>query len=279
MRVLEDVLVWGCIYLYGIGSVLLLLGFVLGKEKFLGYVRYFVVPGFAAHTIIFISRWARTGYFPANGELENAITSGWVAVGVTVYFFFKNRSLTGLALFTVPATLMLLGYGIMKAPEPLPMAASLKSSWLIIHVAFAQIAFGAYVIASGFGVVYLLKDRAQRRHTDSGFYERFPKLEIIDEKIFRFVVLGFVTEALMIPAGAIWAKELWGNYWTWDPVEVWSLVSWLLYGLAIHLRVTLGWRGRRLAWLIVLLLGTVIMTYWGVDAAVENTRHMFGVNR
>jgi ABC-type transport system involved in cytochrome c biogenesis permease subunit len=60
-------------------------------------------------------------------------------------------------------------------------------------------------------------------------------------------------------------------------VEVWALVSWLLYGLAIHLKVTLGWKGRRMAWLALCLLSTVIMAYWGVDVLVENTRHIFGV--
>jgi ABC-type transport system involved in cytochrome c biogenesis permease subunit len=81
----------------------------------------------------------------------------------------------------------------------------------------------------------------------------------------------------MIVAGAIWAKDLWGNYWGWDPVEVWSLISWLLYGLSIHLKVTLGWKGRRLAWIMIFLILTVIITYWGIDIVVENTRHIFGV--
>ena len=127
------------------------------------------------------------------------------------------------------------------------------------------------------GLLYVLKDRKKSKGIESGFYEKFPRLEVIDENIFRFVVYGFISEAIMIVAGAIWAKDLWGNYWGWDPVEVWSLISWLLYGLAIHLRVILGWRGRRLAWLMIFLLSTVIITYWGVDIFVESSRHVFGV--
>ena len=87
----------------------------------------------------------------------------------------------------------------------------------------------------------------------------------------------FRKEVIHFFAGAIWAKDLWGSYWAWDPVEVWSLISWLLYGLSIHLRVTLGWRGRKLAWLMIFLLSTVIITYWGVDIVVESSRHVFGV--
>jgi cytochrome c-type biogenesis protein CcsB len=273
----EDILVWGCIYLYALASILLLTGFVFNKEKPLKFVSYLVIPAFVAHTIVFAMRWLRTGYFPANAELENAITGGWFAIGLTIYLFIKNREMTGVALFTVPATLLLLGYGVMKAPDPLPLTASLKSSWLLIHVMFAQLAFGAYAIASGMGLLYVLKDNKKRKGVEAGFYEKFPRLEVIEENMFRFVVYGFIADAIMIIAGAIWAKDLWGSYWGWDPVEVWSLISWLLYGLGIHLRVTLGWRGRKLAWLMMFLLITVIITYWGIDAVVENTRHIFGV--
>jgi cytochrome c-type biogenesis protein CcsB len=274
---LEDILTWVCIYSYTIASILLLSGFVFNKEKPLKIASYLVVPAFVAHTVIFVMRWAATGYFPANSEFENAVTGTWFAIGFTVYLFIKNRELTGVALFTVPASLLLLGYGVMKSPDPLPLAASLKSSWLVIHVLFAQLAFGAYAIASGMGLLYVLKDRQKNRDSVSMFYKKIPRLEVIEENMFRFVVYGFIADAIMIVAGAIWAKDLWGNYWGWDPVEVWSLISWLLYGLSIHLKVTLGWKGRRLAWLMIFLLITVIITYWGIDIVVENTRHIFGV--
>lgn len=273
----EDVLIWGCIYLYALASILLLTGFVFNKEKPLKLASWLILPAFVAHTAIFIMRWVRTGYFPANAELENAITGSWFAIGFTVYLFLKNRAMTGVALFTVPATLLLLGYGVMKAPDPLPLTASLKSSWLLIHVMFAQIAFGAYAIASGMGLLYILKDNKKRKSIETGFYKKFPRLEVIEENMFRFVVYGFIADSIMIIAGAIWAKDLWGSYWAWDPVEVWSLISWLLYGLSIHLRVTLGWRGRKLAWLMIFLLSTVIITYWGVDVVVESSSHVFGV--
>lgn len=274
----EGILVWGCIYLYALASFMLLAGFVFNKEKMLRLAGYVIIPAFVAQSAVFIGRWVRTGYFPANGDLENAITGGWFAIALTLYLFIRSRRQSGVALFTVPVTLLLLGYGIMNDPDPLPTAASLKSSWLIVHVAFAQLAFGAYAIASGFGLVYILKDNRERKGEVSDFYARFPSLAVMDESMFKFVVFGFIADAIMIVAGAIWAKDLWGSYWTWDPVEVWSLISWLLYGLAIHLRVTLGWKGRRLAWLMLVLLSTVIITYWGIDAVVTNTRHIFGVN-
>ncbi len=274
----ETLLIWGCIYLYALASFTLLTGFVFNKEILLRISNYLILPAFAGQTVLFVGRWIRTGYFPANGDLENAITGGWFAMAFTVYLFLKAKKQSGVALFTVPVTLLLLGYGIMRDPVPLPLSASFKSSWLIVHVLFAQVAFGSYAIASGYGLLYLLKDNKQRKGIVGTAFDRLPPLEVMDETMFRFVLYGFIADAIMIVSGAIWAKDLWGNYWAWDPVEVWSLISWLLYGLSIHLRVTLGWRGRRQAWLMLVLLSTVIITYWGIDLIVENTRHIFGVD-
>lgn len=273
----ESILSWGSIYLYTFACILLLTGFVFNKQKPLTIAIYTLFPAFAMHSVVFVGRWLRTGYFPANGDFENAITGGWFAIAFTVFLYIRNRKLSGVALFTVPATLLLLGYGIMREPNPLPLSASFKSTWLVVHVLIAQLAFGAYAIASGMGLIYVLKSRVIESGKPSAFYDRFPGLESLEENMFRFVVYGFIAEAIMIVAGAIWAKSLWGSYWAWDPVEVWSLISWLLYGLSIHVKVTLGWKGRRLAWMVIFLLSTVIITYWGIDAVVQNTRHIFGV--
>lgn len=277
MGTMESFLVWGSIYLYAAATALLLTAFVFNKERLLTVVTYLLAPAFVAHTFVFIMRWSMTGYFPANGEYENGITSGFFAMLLTVILFMRRKSLRGVAIVTVPATLLFLGYGVMKNPGGQPLAASLKSSWLIIHVLFAQLAYGAYAVASGLGLIYILKDSRARSGREHAFYNKFPPLTVIDEIMFKFVILGFIADAVMIAAGSIWAKDLWGSYWGWDPVEVWSLVSWLIYGIAIHLRVTLGWRGRRLAWILVFAILGIVITYWGVDLIFKNTQHFFGV--
>ena len=90
-------------------------------------------------------------------------------------------------------------------------------------------------------------------------------------------MFGFVTDTIMISAGAIWAKDLWGSYWSWDPVETWSLISWLTYGIIIHLRVTFGWRDKRLATAAIFALTSVIICFFGVNLVVNTSVHMFQV--
>jgi ABC-type transport system involved in cytochrome c biogenesis permease subunit len=81
----------------------------------------------------------------------------------------------------------------------------------------------------------------------------------------------------MLVAGSIWAEGLWGSYWSWDPVETWSLISYLVYGIVIHLRVTLGWRDQRQAWLVIAALSTVVISFFGVNFVVNSSLHVFNV--
>jgi len=277
MYELEPYLFWGSVYCYAAVTIMLLIGFIFKKERVLGAIPYVLVPGFLLHTMVFIIRWSMTGYLPANGDYENGITGGWFAILLTMALVTARRDLRAAAVVAVPVTLIFMGYGYMVNAGGQPHAASLKSSWLIVHVLFAQLAFGSYLIASGLGLIYLLKDNKQRAGAESPFYGRFPPLAVIDELMFKFVVFGFLADAIMIASGSIWAKDLWGSYWNWDPVEVWSLLSWMIYGLTIHLRVTLGWRGRRLAWIFVFAVLGIIITYWGVDAIVKTGQHAFGI--
>ena len=138
-------------------------------------------------------------------------------------------------------------------------------------------AFGAYVLSTASAVLYLLKRKNLELGVVNPSYERFPSVDRLDELTFRYVVFGFIMDTIMIGAGAIWAKDLWGSYWSWDPVETWSLVSWLIYGLTIHLRVTFGWREQKLAWLVIAALSTVIITFFGINLVVNSSLHAFKV--
>ena len=90
-----------------------------------------------------------------------------------------------------------------------------------------------------------------------------PKPLVLDEIGYRAVVVGFPFLTLTIILGAVWAEMAWGSYWSWDPKETASLVTWLIYGAYLHARVMRGWRGNKAAWLLVIGFLATLLTYFG----------------
>jgi cytochrome c-type biogenesis protein CcsB len=271
MTPLEAIFVWISIALYAVTSALYVYSFVFRNDRFFSWIYYLVGAAFFFHTAAIVLRYHALGDLPTASPFENSMGTAWVIVFFTLYVSIRHVSLRAVGVATMPFALLMLGYGVMSQPELVPVSAAVKSFWLYIHVFFAWLAFGAYTITFGLAILYLLKEK----RGDTEFYSRFPSLSRMDDLMFSYLVFGFITDAVMIASGAIWAKDLWGNYWSWDPVETWSLITWLIYGLAIHLRVTLGWRGRRLAWILIFALTGMVVTYFGINLVVDTSLHIF----
>mgnify|MGYP000008438059 FL=1 len=98
--------------------------------------------------------------------------------------------------------------------------------------------------------------------------EKLPSLEVLDNLSYRLVALVFPLWTFSVIAGAIWAEAAWGRYWGWDPKETWAFITWVAYAAYLHARVTIGWRGRKAAWLCLLAGSTFLFNYiyinvWG----------------
>lgn len=277
MSTLESVFFWIALVLYAVACGGYMYSLVFRNASVMGKLIHCIACGFVVHSAAIAARYAATGHLPWSGDYEQGLMGGWFIVCSTLYVGYGKRKLHIIAVGTVPAALLIMGYGVMRNPVLTPMAASLKTVWLYIHVYFAWLAYGAYTLAMGAGVVYLLKIKDEAKPEPNPFFAKMPSQERLEELMFRYLIFGFITDAIMIAAGAIWAKDLWGSYWSWDPVETWSLVSWLIYGIAIHLRVTMGWRGPKLAWLVICALATVFITFFGVNFVVDTSMHFFNV--
>lgn len=273
----ETIFYWVTLVIYSLAAGGFIYSFVFKNPRVLPKITALVAGGFAAHTATILARFYATGHLPWSGHYEYVLMGGWFIIAGTIFVAWQNRSLSGLAVATVPLVIIMMGYGYMQNPGLTPMAASLKTVWLYIHVYFAWISFSAYALAMAAGVLFLLKSKSDQLPVPNPAYEKYPSLDRLDELIFRYVVFGFITDTIMICAGAIWAKDLWGSYWAWDPVETWSLISWLIYGITIHLRVSFKWRDRRLAWLAVAAMSTVIICFFGVNLVVNTSLHIFQV--
>jgi len=100
--------------------------------------------------------------------------------------------------------------------------------------------------------------------------------EILDEVTYKSIAVGFPVFTLGgLIFGAIWADQAWGSYWSWDPKETWSLITWFVYAFYLHSRMVRGWRGKRTAVVAVIGFVAVILTYLGVNLLLSGL-HAYG---
>jgi cytochrome c-type biogenesis protein CcsB len=217
------------------------------------------------HTLVVILRWIVTGHMPVMGIYENSLLGGWF---VTLVLLVSGRwisAIKSLSAVVVPIVLIMLFNGILSGAELQPLEPAFQSYWVFVHVIFAWLAYGSFFFAACLGIAFLWRQRAELQGTkDESLSAKFPDLPIVDNLIFRFIIFGFIADTVMIATGSIWAHSLWGRYWGWDPIETWSLVTWLIYGAALHFRLTMGWRDRRMAWLAIIAILTVIISFFGI---------------
>ncbi|MFC2011248.1 c-type cytochrome biogenesis protein CcsB [Chloroflexota bacterium] len=261
----EAILFWITVALYLASSITFLASLIFRKVNWPNYAIYITLLGFLCHNATIITRWIATGHAPIIGDYENTLAGSWLIILLFLVVQLRFQNLRPLGVAIVPFALLMLGYGVMRSPQLEPITPPFQSNWLYVHVTFAWFAYSSYVIATGFAILFLLRERRRENQTSNGFYGRLPSSEILDELGYRFITFGFVADAVMLVAGSIWANSLWGSYWAWDPIETSSLVSWLIYGLYLHLRVVHGWRLKQAAWLAIIALPAVIVSFFGIN--------------
>jgi cytochrome c-type biogenesis protein CcsB len=185
---------------------------------------------------------------------------------LTAYMWFERRyhqRIMGVVVMPVALAMLLYAWTIPSAIEPLVPALQ-NNLLLTVHVAVAIVAYGSFAIAFAAAALYLAQlffAWVTNRPEPGGW--GLPRLDVLDDIGYRAVVLGFPFLTLTIILGAIWADTAWGSYWSWDPKETASLVTWFIYGSYLHARVMRGWRGKRAAMLLVLGFVATLFTYFG----------------
>jgi len=260
---LEIVFMWIALTFYVAGTVMFVFGVTFTKDKLSRRAVFVSALGLVPQIVALGVRWARVGHGPYIGyyELANALTL--CAMVFFVILAVRRPRLGAIGIGIMPVAVLLLAGAMLSAKTDLPLTASLASYWLFIHVAFANLSFGAFVASFGFAVVYVLRERSMDGKW-AGRFAKLPPQEVVGDLISRFVLAGFLLWGIMIATGAIWANESWGRYWSWDPIETWSLIVWLIYAVYLHLRFTLHWRGERLAWFAIIAMPIALFCLIGI---------------
>ena len=268
----EEALFWLAVVLYALAVLLVVAGLVFRHADASRWAWVTTFAALAAHSGAIAARWIDAGRLPYVQDYENILLGTWVVTLVYVLVGVRWHGLRGIGIGVLPFVLLSLGVGSSMSTAVTPVTAPYRSVWLGVHVAFAWATYAAYTVCASLAVLELLKVGPSSART--AWLARVPEPDVLRERTMRFVSYGFLVNGVMIASGAIWAHDLWGAYWQWDPVETWSLLTWLAYGLYLHAWYTLGWRDKRLAGIAIFALFGVLMTFWGVQL-LPSSYHLF----
>lgn len=203
-------------------------------------------------------RWSEAGRAPFSNMFESLVLFAWAIVAVYLVIHRRAAVIPGIPVAAALLAVVTLAYASTYESDIKPLMPALRSNWLSFHVFTCFLGYGGFAISFLAAGGYLVTTRSGSRVRT----EVQEALEVITAKTIAF---GFLFLAVGIITGAVWANSAWGTYWSWDPKETWSLITWLIYAIYLHCRFMRGWRGQRAAWIALIGFAAVLFTYFGVN--------------
>jgi len=222
-------------------------------------------------------RWLEThqqgiGYVPLSNMYESLVFFA-LCIAVLYLFIEFHYKVKIFGTFIIPFAFLAMAYASYSpefGKEIRPLLPALQSNWLISHVVTCFIGYAAFAVSCGMATFYLFKSNSKSIDPKASRL-----LKTVDDINYRMIVFGFIWLTAGIVTGAIWANSAWGTYWSWDPKETWSLITWFVYALALHAKYTRGWDGTKMSLASIVGFISVIFTYYGVNFLLSGL-HSYG---
>jgi cytochrome c-type biogenesis protein CcsB len=234
------------------------------KEKYAAMAFAQAVGGLVLHTIALVLRTIESGHAPFTNMYESLSFLAWASIlaYVIIERFFRIRR-AGAYFLLIVIALMALASSPLMPKEATPLVPALHSYWLWLHVSVTLIGEAFFAVAFVTSLMYLVADSKEKRGIPS---KSGLTAERLDSVSYRCIAIGFPLFTLGgLVFGMVWAYKAWGTYWSWDPKEVWSLITWFVFALYLHTRIVMGWKGRRSALIAIIGFLAAIFTYFGVN--------------
>nr|QVY58328.1 c-type cytochrome synthesis protein [Kappaphycus striatus] len=235
-------------------------------------------------------RWVSNGYFPLSNLYESLVFLTWSLTFVHLILEKQNNSKL-IGAINTPISLFIISFTSFALPlemkEASPLVPALRSNWLMMHVSIMMLSYAILILGSLLSILFLIIHKTNtyqmnQRSTDKfihydaeinnianyNSYLLFNRLDIlqsIDSLSYRIIGLGFPLLTIGIIAGAVWANEAWGSYWSWDPKETWALITWLIFAAYLHSRLSQSWKGEKPAILASVGFILIWICYLGVN--------------
>jgi len=233
-----------------------------------------IICGFVLHLVAFVWRFWESGTFPVTTLHESLSCFSLFLAGVYLWIS-RAAKVSILGVFINPLTTITLLWSILIIQPVKPHPAALKSFWLPVHVVFSFAGNALLAMTCGLGIMYLIQEHLIKTKHISNLFKRLPSLNQLDQLSYTCLSIGFPFLTLGIITGSIWASLVWGSYWSWDPKETWSLITWFLYAALLHGRLNSGWQGKKAAILSIIGFVAIMFTFLGVNLLLSGL-HAYG---
>ncbi len=226
------------------------------------------LAGFFVHSIALALILIKAGHLPAGNLPGNLLIAGWAMAAAFIYFQFKFK-LKVMGIFAAPllGLIMVLVSGLNW--KPMPAGAIFNNFWFVLHIITIFSGEAMFALACAAGILYLIQEHAIKTKQRGFFFNRLPALERLDTAGYTCIAAGFTLLTIGLITGLVYARIVWGRFISWDPKEIWSGISWLIYAVLLHERLTVGWRGRKAAIWSIIGFAVLLFTFMGVNFLLE----------
>ena len=313
----SDTLFWVALTTYAVAMVAYFASLSYRAPRTARVATALAWAGALTHTGSVILRGLSVGRVPWGNMFEYSSMIGLMLVLTYLLYVEARLGMRQIGGFAMGAGVLSLGTAAALYAEAGPLVPALDSNWLRIHVIAAILGSVLFGLSFIFSVLYLFKERAERRARPAftgstvgaafigssstvvterpvadlddadaatepapevgGFLGRMPSASKLDALAFRTVQFAFPVWTFAVLAGAVWAHEAWGRYWGWDPKETWAFITWVVYAGYLHARATAGWKGRKAAVINIVGFGVMLFTYFAVNLWISGLHSYAGV--
>ena len=219
--------------------------------------------------VMIAGRWIREGQGPFL-TMYDVLLSNAFSLGLLFLLVSWRLPVVRSASLVACPVLAILGIWMLVVPsEGVPLPPTFDNDWLWVHVGAGKLFLGVCLASMSAAALLLLRQRA----ADSRRMAMARDPEALTRAVWLLFFLAFVFHSFMLVAGAVWAHSAWGRYWSWDPLETWTLATWLLLGFILHARATFKGMPENLGYsLVIASFVLAFLTFFGVPL-INNAPH------
>ena len=258
--------------LYLVSSLFFIFFWKTNSDRILRMGLSLLATGSIIHLIFFVQKYWINQQFPIF-HLSAVFSAMSLLLSLSFLLLIFWFPLHSFGVLAAPASfvLLLLALFFYNHDQTVSIFGDMASPLFPLHVSSMVIAESSAVISLVFGVTYLLLERQLKSKKLGFLFQRFPSLDIIDDLYWNFLLISLVSMTGGLILGSFWAKHLWGEYWSWDPRQIWSLTFWIFTVTLVFCRKKFAFRGRKLIMITIIGFSVLFCSHLSI--------HLLGIGR